>query len=70
MEDKTRNMKPTAPSFKFMGRVQDLKLLKEMLEEYPPKANFAANVGDLKRRVYEKLHRYEEKSKTRTSAFG
>ena len=69
MEDKTKDMETATPSFKFMGRVQDLKLLKEMLEEYPNprvKGSFAENVGDLKRRVSEKLKRYEDQSRCRT----
>jgi len=49
----------TSPTFKFIGRVQDLKLLKEMIQEYPQKELFVNNIDSLKKRINEKLLKLE-----------
>ena len=54
----------TSPTFKFIGRVQDLKLLKEMIQEYPQKeqfikGSFGDNINSLKKRINEKLLKLE-----------
>ena len=54
----------STPSFKFIGRVQDLKLLQEMIQTYPEKetrikGSFGENIDSLKKRINEKLTKLE-----------
>ena len=52
----------TSPTFKFIGRVQDLKLLGEMIQEYPEqytKGSFSKNIDSLKKRINEKIMKLE-----------